>query len=68
MKKAGIALVVICAAAVAVDAAHLRHGRFEWEETFGFYAAYGFVACVLLVVIAKGMRKILMRDEDYYDR
>jgi hypothetical protein len=35
---------------------------------FGFYAIYGFVACVLLVVIAKELRKLLMRDENYYDR
>jgi hypothetical protein len=33
----------------------------------GFYAFYGFVACVLLVLIAKQMRKVLMRKEDYYD-
>jgi hypothetical protein len=32
----------------------------------GFYI-YGFVACVVLVVIAKEMRKVLMRKEDYYD-
>ena len=30
---------------------------------------YGFVACVLLVLIATQMRKVLMRkEEDYYDR
>ena len=34
---------------------------------WGFYAGYGFVACVLLVLIAKEMRKLLMRREDYYD-
>ena len=28
---------------------------------------YGFVACVLLVLIAKEMRKIVMRNDDYYD-
>ena len=31
------------------------------------YAIYGFVACVVLVVLAKIMRKGLMRDEHYYD-
>ena len=39
-----------------------------WEGLFGFYAIYGFVACVLLVVLAKELRKLLMRDEDYYDK
>jgi hypothetical protein len=35
---------------------------------FGFYALYGFVACVLLVLLAAEMRKLVMRDEDYYER
>jgi len=39
-----------------------------FEALWGFYAIYGFVACVVLVLLAKEMRKILMRDEDYYDR
>jgi hypothetical protein len=33
-----------------------------------FYGLYGFVSCVLLVVAAKELRKVLMRSEDYYDR
>jgi hypothetical protein len=45
-----------------------EHGEFAPEGWFGFYGIYGFVACVLLVLIAKQMRKVLMRDEDYYDR
>ena len=44
------------------------HGEMPVEGWFGFYALYGFVACVLLVLVAKQLRKILMRDEDYYDR
>ncbi len=47
---------------------HLRHIERSWEGLPGFYAIYGFVACVLLVVIAKKMRKLLMRKEDYYDK
>jgi hypothetical protein len=46
----------------------LRHAETPWEGLPGFYAIYGFVACVLLVLAAKEMRKVLMRDEDYYDR
>lgn len=33
----------------------------------GFYAIYGFAGCVVLVLVAKEMRKVVMRDEDYYD-
>ncbi|HIF05849.1 MAG TPA: hypothetical protein EYQ64_02555 [Gemmatimonadetes bacterium] len=32
-----------------------------------FYPVYGFVGIVALVFIAKQMRKVLMRPEDYYD-
>lgn len=37
------------------------------ERMPGFYAIYGFVGCVILVLVAKEMRKVVMRDEDYYD-
>jgi hypothetical protein len=49
-------------------AGELRHAETSWEGLPGFYAIYGFVACVLLVLAAKEMRKVLMRDEGYYDR
>ena len=46
----------------------IRHAERSWEGFPGFYAAYGFVGCVFLVLVAKQMRRVLMRDEDYYDR
>jgi len=46
----------------------LRHAEEPWEGFPGFYAAFGFVACVVLVLLAKRLRGILMRKEDYYDR
>lgn len=45
-----------------------RHIETALEGLLGFYPLYGFIACVVLVLIAKQMRKVLMRDEDYYDR
>ena len=44
-----------------------RHELYSWEAWFGFYGLYGFVACVLLVLAAKVLRKLIMRREDYYD-
>jgi hypothetical protein len=44
-----------------------RHVALSWQDFTGFYAIFGFVACVTLVLVAKQMRKILMRKEDYYD-
>lgn len=38
-----------------------------WEPFVGFYAIYGCLACVVLVMIARELRKVVMRSEDYYD-
>jgi hypothetical protein len=45
-----------------------KHGPFAIEHVYGFYGIFGFVACVALVLIAKQLRRVLMRPEDYYDR
>ena len=60
-------LVVICTISLGLDFFSIRHVDHPWEGLFGFYALYGFVACVVLVLIAKEMRKVIMRKEDYYD-
>ena len=57
----------ICILLALADFLLHRHIGFDWEKIPAFYAIYGFVACVLLVLIAKQMRKVLMRKEDYYD-
>ena len=44
-----------------------KHADFSWEGFPGFFAAYGFISCVLLIFIAKGLRLLLKRDERYYD-
>lgn len=57
----------ICIILVIADFVLHRHIGFDWEKIPAFYSIYGFVACVLLVIVAKQMRKVLMRKEDYYD-
>jgi len=53
---------------LAIEPFVTKHPYFPWEESFGFYAIYGFVACVLLVLIAKYiLRPLIKREEDYYD-
>lgn len=61
-------LIAICSVLLGLDLVLHRHVAHPWEAMFGFYALYGFVACVLLVLLAKELRKLLMRDEDYYQR
>ena len=57
----------ICILLIVADFIIHRHIGLPWEKMPAFYAIYGFVACVVLVVIAKKMRKIIMRKENYYD-
>lgn len=57
----------ICVVLVILDFVIHRHIYLSFEEIPAFYAIYGFVACVVLVVLAKLMRLVLMRDEHYYD-
>ena len=57
----------ICILLIIADFVIHRHTTMEWEKIPAFYAIYGFAACVLLVVVAKMIRKVVMRKEDYYD-
>lgn len=59
---------VLCAMLFAADFVINREIYHSWEKLPGFYAIFGFVACVLLVLAATQMRKVLMRDEDYYTK
>lgn len=60
-------LIAICALLLLSDAFYHKHVELAAEAWFGFYGIFGFVACVGLVLAAKELRKILMRDEHYYD-
>ena len=55
--------------------AHLIHKHLSFEEGVfsvegwpGFFSIYGFIACTLIVLLAKPLRKAVMRSEDYYDK
>jgi hypothetical protein len=58
----------VCAVTLAIDVFVPKHGPFAIEHVYGFYGVFGFVACVALVLIAKQLRRVLMRPENYYDR
>lgn len=45
----------------------VKQGHFAWETTPEFFAVYGFIACVGLIFIAKALRWLVKRKEDYYD-
>ena len=58
---------VICVVLFVLDFVIHRHSMHNLEELPGFYAVFGFVAFVALVVGSILLRKLIMRKEDYYD-
>ncbi len=52
---------------VIIDFFIPKHGHFSWEEAPQFFAVYGFIGCVSFVFMAKILRLIVKRNEDYYD-
>ena len=59
---------VCCVLLVVLDFVIHRHTMHEWDKLWAFYPIYGFVGCVVLVIVASWMRTFLMRPEDYYDK
>jgi hypothetical protein len=62
-----MALVAACVASVAADFFFHKHVDYSFQAWLGFDAVFGFVAYVGLITVAKGVRRLLMRSEDYYD-
>ena len=59
-----ILLVIILGAEFFIH----KHVFFSWETYPFFYATFGFVAFVGLILVAKYiLRPIIKRKEDYYD-
>ena len=73
VRKVLVGLFAGCALLVLVDVIYWltgfdKHPYFRWEKWPGFYAVYGFVACVVLVFVSKHvLRPLVARDENYYE-
>lgn len=59
--------LVILALTVLADLLVHHHPHFGIDGTFGFHAWFGFVACVLLIVVSKALGALLKRRDTYYD-
>ncbi len=57
----------ICALLFVSDFVVHRHTKIALEEFPAFYAVFGFVAFVALVIGSFALRKLVMRKENYYD-
>ena len=58
-------LGVLVLTVLAEFVVHL-HPVFEIESVFGFFAGYGLLACVAMIVVAKALALILKRPDTYY--
>jgi hypothetical protein len=63
------ALYAVCGLLLFADLFYERETHFAFETWLptGFAGVYGLVSCVGLVLAAKGLRRLLMRGEHYYD-
>ena len=68
IRRMYIGLWITCLLLLVADLFYHPHGHFGWDERVGFFSVFGFLACTGLIMASKGLRRIVMRDEDYYDR
>lgn len=63
-----IAVILVLSCAAELAGVHL-HSPSWWPLPFGYDIFFGFIACWVLIIMAKLiMAPLLQRDEDYYDR
>lgn len=45
------------------------HIEFPWSHITGFFSLFGFIGCLVLIIVAKLLgHHWLQRKEDYYDK
>ncbi len=61
-------LYVVLAATIAFDFLVPRHEAHFWgDKVPGFWTVFGFIGCILLIRVMKGLAHAwLMKKEDYY--
>lgn len=57
-------LILTASAQVAINV----KGYFDVDGWLGFGALYGFLSCLVMVLVARGLGFLLKRKEGYYDK
>ncbi len=57
----------LCALSLVAELFITRYVDHPWEALFGFYPIYGFLGIIILVMLSVVLRKLVMREETYYD-
>jgi hypothetical protein len=67
IKRLWIVFAIVLAVTVLADLFISHHAYFGLDGTLGFGAWFGFVSCVVLIVVAKALGSVLKRPDTYYD-
>jgi hypothetical protein len=63
-----VLLVVLTAATIAVQVLVDFYRPRWWDGVPGFFVAFGFIGCALIIYVSKWFGKhLVQRDEDFYD-
>lgn len=69
IKRLKIGFYILLALLVLPDFFMHKHTYFSSIEAIpGFYALFGFISCVAIILISKLLGFVLKKKEDYYDR
>ncbi len=69
IKRLKIGFYIVLILLVLPDFFTHKHSLFSPIETIpGFYALFGFISCVVIILISKLLGFVLKKSEDYYDR
>ena len=60
-------LYSVCILLFLLDFILHRHVTNKWDGFTSFYALFGFIAYVTIVLVATQWRKLVKRKADYYD-
>jgi hypothetical protein len=67
IKRLWIVFAIVLAVTVLADLVTSHHAYFGLDGTFGFGAWFGFMSCVVLIAVAKGLGVMFKRPDTYYD-
>lgn len=67
VRKIYDAIWMLCALLLGLELLIEKHVETAAEHWFGFHGFFSLLACVVLVLAAKLLRRVVSRPEDYYD-
>jgi hypothetical protein len=69
IKRLKIGFYIVLVLLILPDFFMHKHILFSSVEGWpGFYGAFGFISCVVIILVSKLLGFVLKKKEDYYDR